>query len=208
MLTVVGYVVAAVLVVVVLYRHLGVLRRPVRPWGGVVVFLLPFPVLSLAGVFHSLVTGGWSQAGVHGVQKGVAGYGYASVWSFVVAAMYSEVAEETMAALLIVGLERRGMPVGRVFVAGAVLRMSYHLHMEVRVYVLVMVAGVMTYLYRRYRRVVPLMAAHALFDIGTVLWRPGVTLVCIVAVLVWGMTQDKSLTSSRPKRHSVTWGWW
>ncbi|WP_147269069.1 CPBP family glutamic-type intramembrane protease [Sphaerisporangium album] len=115
--------------------------------------------------------------------------GVTSVGVFVVRAVHAGIVEEAAGALLVRGLAGRGVPVWGIYLVGAGLRCVYHLYLGWgALSVAIMTAG-MIFLYRRYGRVVPLMVAHAGFDLGQVLF-PGVVVMAFLAgsvavVMLW-----------------------
>ncbi|MFJ3234080.1 CPBP family intramembrane glutamic endopeptidase [Streptomyces sp. NPDC086787] len=92
-------------------------------------------------------------------------------WKFpvlILSAMQNAILEEVIVVgYLLRRLDRLGWTPGAALAASAVLRGSYHLYQGIGGFVGNMVMGVVfVLLYRRWRRVGPLVVAHSLLDIG------------------------------------------
>ncbi|CAM5553404.1 CPBP family intramembrane glutamic endopeptidase [Streptomyces griseomycini] len=86
----------------------------------------------------------------------------------ILSALQNSILEEVVVVgYLLRRLDQLGWSPGASLVAGSVLRGSYHLYQGIGGFVGNMVMGVVfVYLYRRWGRVGPLVAAHTLLDIG------------------------------------------
>lgn len=92
-------------------------------------------------------------------------------WKFpvlILSAMQNAILEEVIVvAYLLRRLDQLGWTPGAALVASSVLRGSYHLYQGIGGFIGNMAMGVVfVYLYRRWGRVGPLVAAHSLIDIG------------------------------------------
>jgi hypothetical protein len=81
------------------------------------------------------------------------------------AALEAGIVEElVVVALLVTALEQARTKVWLIFVVGITLRLSYHVYYGPGVIVFVLWAAAAIWLFRRTRRITPLIVAHALYD--------------------------------------------
>ncbi|MFI6900331.1 CPBP family intramembrane glutamic endopeptidase [Nonomuraea sp. NPDC050394] len=78
--------------------------------------------------------------------------------------LWTGVGEEVAAVLLVIALARRRVPVVLVYLIPAIVRASYHASYSWSAVALVILGVGMVYLWRRWERMLPLIAAHALWD--------------------------------------------
>ncbi|MFD9950248.1 CPBP family intramembrane glutamic endopeptidase [Nonomuraea sp. NPDC059023] len=128
--------------------------------------------------------------------------------------LWTGIGEETAAALLVTGLARRHVPIVWVYLIPAIVRASYHAQFSWSAVALVILGVGMVYLWRRYERLLPLIAAHTLWDAlgrhypGTLLVLTGAGLLIIIgfcaqsgARQLWRRAERR--TTGRPDRPSV-----
>ncbi|HEY0869384.1 MAG TPA: CPBP family intramembrane glutamic endopeptidase [Acidothermaceae bacterium] len=91
-----------------------------------------------------------------------------AVWHLIYeipAALEAGIVEElVVVALLVTALEQARTKVWLIFVVGIALRLSYHVYYGPGVIVFVLWAAAAIWLFRRTRRITPLIVAHALYD--------------------------------------------
>ncbi|MFD9948831.1 CPBP family intramembrane glutamic endopeptidase [Nonomuraea sp. NPDC059023] len=128
--------------------------------------------------------------------------------------LWTGAGEEVAAVLLVTGLARRNVPIVCVYLIPAIVRASYHAQFSWAAAALALLGIGMVYLWRRYERLLPLIAAHALWDaLGrnypeTLMVLTGAGLLIIVGLCarpgvrrLW--RQAKRRTTARPGRPSV-----
>lgn len=78
--------------------------------------------------------------------------------------LWTGIGEEVAVVLLVIGLTRRRVPVVWVYLIPAIVRASYHAKFSWAAVALVILGVGMVYLWQRWERLLPLVAAHALWD--------------------------------------------
>lgn len=176
-------------------RSLGLDRSQLRPdlarTCKLALYAYPLELLVLAGAF-GVLTPHHDLAG-----KDQGGLPLAYLIPFALSAISAGVVEEIVVlGYLVHRLEQRGWDGWRLYAATIGVRISYHLYYGTAVLGFAVWAGVSVLLYRRRRRLLPFIVAHALWDTcafstlflhgGAAAIPYGVALLVLVALWGWG----------------------
>ncbi|WP_155127501.1 type II CAAX prenyl endopeptidase Rce1 family protein [[Actinomadura] parvosata] len=165
------YTASTVMCLVLAVQQLG--RAPLWPPRArdVPLTLVPFPLIllsvlavsALATVLGIPLTGEPSaHASATGLLGTVAHIDTGAEW--LIRSAWTGVGEETGVALLVTGLTRRGVRLPAVCAVAAAVRVTYHAQFSLAAVGLGILAVGMVLLWRRYERLLPLIAAHTLWD--------------------------------------------
>jgi membrane protease YdiL (CAAX protease family) len=166
------YAATAVVCLILAVQQLG--RAPLWPprWRDAPLTLVPLPLI-LASMFAISAIATWvlhaplkqeppSQSSATSLLGTVAHID--TLPELLIRSVWTGIGEEAAAVLLVVGLTRRAVPLPLVYTIAALVRVTYHAQFSLAAVGLVILGVGMVWLWRRYERLLPLIAAHTLWD--------------------------------------------
>jgi hypothetical protein len=166
------YAATAVVCLILAVQQFG--RAPLWPprWRDAPLTLVPLPLI-LASMFAISAIATWvlhaplkqeptSQSSATGLLGTVAHID--TYPELLIRSVWTGIGEEVAAVLLVVGLTRRAVPLPLVYTIAALVRATYHSQFSLAAAGLVILSVGTVFLWRRYERLLPLIAAHTLWD--------------------------------------------